>query len=76
MHLESSGYWGATTNPHNSKLTCGGSSGGEGAILGFKGSPFGLGSDIGGSLRSVSARLEGNGVASPASPRPSLPCAR
>lgn len=43
--------WGRTLNPWSSEYTCGGSSGGEGAILGLDGSAFGIGSDIGGSLR-------------------------
>jgi hypothetical protein len=37
-----------TWNPKNRYLACGGSSGGEGALLGLKGSPVGLGTDIGG----------------------------
>lgn len=44
--------YGRTNNPYNAKRTVGGSSGGEGAIIGAGGSPFGLGSDIGGSIRS------------------------
>lgn len=43
--------WGRTTNPYNDQYTSGGSSGGEGAILAMDGSAFGIGSDIGGSLR-------------------------
>lgn len=43
--------WGRTTNPHNDKYTCGGSSGGEAALLAMDGSAIGIGSDIGGSLR-------------------------
>ncbi|KAG6813163.1 hypothetical protein H0H92_013570 [Tricholoma furcatifolium] len=43
--------WGRTTNPHNNKYTCGGSSGGEAALLAMDGSAIGIGSDIGGSLR-------------------------
>lgn len=46
---------GRTVNPFNSDLTCGGSSGGEGAINGIHASPIGLGSDIGGSIRCPSA---------------------
>lgn len=38
-------------NPYNSSLSCGGSSGGEGAINGIGASSVGLGSDIGGSIR-------------------------
>jgi amidase len=42
---------GKTLNPHNSLLSCGGSSGGEGALIGMKGSSLGVGTDIGGSVR-------------------------
>lgn len=38
-------------NPKNRLLSAGGSSGGEGALVGLKGSPLGFGSDIGGSVR-------------------------
>ena len=44
----SSNITGTTTNPHNTDLTPGGSSGGEGAILALAGSLLGVGSDIGG----------------------------
>jgi len=43
--------YGRTNNPHNLKLSPGGSSGGESAIIAACGSPFGLGSDAGGSVR-------------------------
>ncbi len=43
--------YGRTNNPYDPRRTVGGSSGGEGAIVGAGGSPFGLGSDIGGSIR-------------------------
>ncbi|KAG9314390.1 amidase signature domain-containing protein [Chiua virens] len=43
--------FGRTTNPYNRSATCGGSSGGEGALIALKGSPLGVGSDIGGSVR-------------------------
>ncbi|PVH15535.1 uncharacterized protein CXQ87_003377 [Candidozyma duobushaemuli] len=46
---------GRTVNPYNSSLTCGGSTGGEGALHGIGASAFGLGSDIGGSIRCPSA---------------------
>ncbi|KAL6714524.1 hypothetical protein ACLMJK_007949 [Lecanora helva] len=42
---------GYTTNPKNRNLSCGGSSGGEGALIALRGSPLGLGTDIGGSIR-------------------------
>nr|XP_046248198.1 fatty-acid amide hydrolase 1 isoform X2 [Scatophagus argus] len=40
-----------TLNPHNLQKTPGGSSGGEGALIGGGGSLLGIGSDIGGSIR-------------------------
>ncbi|KAI9590976.1 amidase signature domain-containing protein [Syncephalis fuscata] len=43
--------FGRTLNPFNDKLTPGGSSGGEGALIGAKGSILGIGTDIGGSVR-------------------------
>ena len=56
MHLEtSSNIYGVTVNPYNTSLTSGGSSGGEGALLGMRGSCLGIGTDIGGSIRSPAA---------------------
>jgi len=43
--------YGRTNNPYDPSRIVGGSSGGEGAIVGAGASPFGLGSDIGGSIR-------------------------
>ncbi|KAF4554603.1 Acetamidase-like protein 1 [Elsinoe fawcettii] len=43
--------FGRTVNPRNRKLTSGGSSGGESALIVMKGSCLGVGTDIGGSLR-------------------------
>ena len=43
--------YGKTNNPHNPKFAPGGSSGGEGAIIGASASPVGIGSDLGGSVR-------------------------
>ncbi|HKV59086.1 MAG TPA: amidase [Ktedonobacteraceae bacterium] len=43
--------YGRTNNPWNAARTPGGSSGGQGAIIAAGGSPLGLGTDIGGSLR-------------------------
>ena len=40
-----------TLNPKNRGMTPGGSSGGESALISFRGSPLGVGTDIGGSLR-------------------------
>lgn len=58
--------WDYTTNPYNRNTSSGGSSGGEGALLALKGklslpssltpgSPLGVGTDIGGSIRIPSA---------------------
>ncbi|OCH94227.1 general amidase [Obba rivulosa] len=43
--------FGRTTNPYNRYMTPGGSSGGEGALVALRGSPLGVGTDIGGSVR-------------------------
>jgi len=43
--------YGRTNNPYDPKRIVGGSSGGEGAIVSAGGVPFGLGSDVGGSIR-------------------------
>ena len=43
--------YGRTNNPWNPERVCGGSSGGEGAIIAAGASPLGLGTDIGGSVR-------------------------
>ena len=43
--------YGRTNNPYDLNLSPGGSSGGESAIIAAGGSPFGLGSDAGGSVR-------------------------
>ncbi|ORY02840.1 amidase [Clohesyomyces aquaticus] len=43
--------FGRTLNPHNTHLTAGGSSGGEGALVAFRGAPLGVGTDIAGSIR-------------------------
>ncbi|KAL3483873.1 Acetamidase [Aspergillus germanicus] len=42
---------GTTINPRNRNWSCGGSSGGEGALLAMRGSVLGVGTDIGGSIR-------------------------
>lgn len=74
MHLETnSNAYGRTVNPYNRDLTCGGSSGGEAALLGMRGSIFvstlstsrwiwiliykGIGGDIGGSIRCPAAHV-------------------
>jgi fatty acid amide hydrolase 2 len=52
MWMESNNtVYGRTSNPYNSRRIVGGSSGGEAAIIAACGVPFGLGSDIGGSIR-------------------------
>ncbi|KAG8881141.1 hypothetical protein FRB97_009837 [Tulasnella sp. 331] len=43
--------YGRTLNPFNRKLSPGGSSGGESALVAARGSPMGIGTDIGGSVR-------------------------
>ena len=52
MWIESHNHvYGRTNSAYSEKRTAGGSSGGEGAAVGSGGSPLGLGSDIGGSVR-------------------------
>jgi len=52
MALETvSNLYGTTTNPFNTNLTPGGSSGGESALIAMRGSLLGIGTDIGGSIR-------------------------
>ncbi|MFP4475701.1 MAG: amidase [Desulfatibacillaceae bacterium] len=52
MWMETSNrVYGRTSNVYDPSRIVGGSSGGEGAIISSGGSPFGLGSDIGGSIR-------------------------
>lgn len=49
MHLETdSVLYGVTVCPFNTDLSAGGSSGGEGALLGLRGSCLGVGTDVGG----------------------------
>ena len=56
IYIESDNpLYGRTNNPWNLERTCGGSSGGEAAIIAAGGSPLGLGTDIGGSLRAPAA---------------------
>lgn len=47
----SNAIYGTTSNPYNNKKTAGGSTGGEGALIGASCSVFGIGSDVGGSVR-------------------------
>lgn len=52
MALDShNNVFGRTLNPANTRLTAGGSSGGEGALIAMRGSPLGIGTDVGGSIR-------------------------
>ncbi|KAL4949675.1 amidase [Aspergillus filifer] len=58
MHLETnSNVFGRTVNPYNRDLTPGGSSGGESALIGMRGSLVGIGGDIGGSVRCPCAHV-------------------
>ncbi|KAB2579761.1 putative amidase [Lasiodiplodia theobromae] len=50
--------FGQCVNPFNRNLISGGSSGGEGALVGGRGSVLGMGTDIGGSIR-IPACLQG-----------------
>lgn len=43
--------FGRTKNPVVAHLSCGGSSGGEGAVMAYHGSAIGIGTDVGGSIR-------------------------
>ncbi len=61
MWVETYNYvYGRTNNPYDLSRGVGGSSGGEGAIIASGASPFGIGSDVGGSIRFPSAF---NGIA-------------
>lgn len=52
MWMESNNrVYGRSNNPYNPRHIVGGSSGGEGAIIGSGASVFGLGADVGGSIR-------------------------
>ncbi len=52
MALDSdNNLFGRTMNPLNRKVTAGGSSGGEGALVAMRGSILGIGTDVGGSIR-------------------------
>ena len=50
-----SNVWGETVGAYHSGTSSGGSSGGEGVLLSMRGSPLGVGTDIGGSIRIPSA---------------------
>ena len=52
LYIESDNpLYGRTNNPWNLERTCGGSSGGQAAIIAAGGTALGLGTDIGGSIR-------------------------
>ena len=52
MWMESNNkVYGRTCNPYHTGRTVGGSSGGEGCVISAGGSPWGIGSDVGGSIR-------------------------
>lgn len=81
--------FGRTLNPHNTALNAGGSSGGEGALVAFRGSPIGVGTDVAGSIRipalccgtygfkPTSSRIPYGGQATPGLPgwKPIVACA-
>ncbi|MCJ1389035.1 hypothetical protein MMC18_001889 [Xylographa bjoerkii] len=61
----SSNIYGTTLNPHNTSLTPGGSSGGEGALIALRGSCLGVSTDIaieGGSIRVPAANCGNYGL--------------
>jgi fatty acid amide hydrolase 2 len=52
MWMETNNHvYGRTNNPYDTTRVAGGSSGGEGSLIGAGGTPFGLGADVGGSIR-------------------------
>ncbi|OBT97574.1 hypothetical protein VE01_04442 [Pseudogymnoascus verrucosus] len=52
MALDSdNNVFGRVLNPHNRRVTAGGSTGGEGALVALRGSVLGVGTDVGGSIR-------------------------
>jgi len=55
MMETTSNVWGETNGAYHSGTSSGGSSGGEGVLLAMRGSPLGVGTDIGGSIRIPSA---------------------
>jgi fatty acid amide hydrolase len=50
-HESDNPVYGRTNNPWDLLRTCGGSTGGEAAIIAARGSPLGIGNDLGGSIR-------------------------
>ena len=59
MHSENH-VWGNARNPYQEERSCGGSSGGDGGLVGAQCVPLAFGTDIGGSIR-IPAHF--NGVA-------------
>ncbi|WP_425614088.1 amidase [Anatilimnocola sp. NA78] len=68
LHECDNPVFGRTNNPWNLERTCGGSSGGEAAIIAAGGSPLGLGNDLGGSIR-IPAHFSGIAGLKPTSRR-------
>ncbi|GMK57934.1 hypothetical protein CspeluHIS016_0407680 [Cutaneotrichosporon spelunceum] len=66
--------WGHTGNPYNTEYGSGGSSGGESSLLAMRGSPLGVGSDIGGSIRMPAAITGIYGLKAGAGRFPNLGC--
>ncbi|KAG8712959.1 hypothetical protein FRC11_013706 [Ceratobasidium sp. 423] len=58
----SSNIYGYTTNPYNRDLSSGGSSGGEGALVGSRAGLLGVGTDIGGSIATFGMVLPSSGL--------------
>ncbi len=54
--------FGITTNPYDKDRTSGGSSSGEGVMCALRGSVFGIGADIGGSIRIPAGWCGGYGI--------------
>jgi Asp-tRNA(Asn)/Glu-tRNA(Gln) amidotransferase A subunit family amidase len=50
MHSENY-VWGTALNPYDQERSCGGSSGGDGALVSARCVPISFGTDIGGSIR-------------------------
>ncbi|KAK7211418.1 hypothetical protein V2G26_018596 [Clonostachys chloroleuca] len=73
MHLDcNNNITGMTLNPLDERLSPGGSSGGEGAAIGFRCSVLGVGTDIGGSVRVPAAFCNAYGFKPTALRNPSL----
>ena len=52
LSIHSDNYiWGCAQNPHDNSRSCGGSSGGDAALVAARCVPISIGSDVGGSIR-------------------------